>query len=243
MKNIIKIFVALTIALVLFGCGKKENKKLYVGTNAEYPPFEYLEGDKITGFDIELIEQIAKIIGKDIEIKNMTFDGLLPALQAKTIDLVIAGMVPTEERKKNVSFTDVYHIGSQVMMIKKDNDTIKTFADLKGKKVGVVLGVVADMEVSKMEGLASIERFNNTSETLLALKSGKIDAVVLAHAVAFGYAKQNPDIKVSESEMANDGVAMALRNEDTKLIEEINKALSTLRENGVYDELVKKYFE
>ncbi len=93
--------------IIITTCGsKEENKKIYVGTNAEFAPFEYLEGDKIVGFDIDLVNAIAKEAGFEIEIVDMEFDGLLPALQSKKVDLVIAGMTATEERKKAVEFSD-----------------------------------------------------------------------------------------------------------------------------------------
>ena len=104
-NNILKVIIAFVIVIIaVIGC-KDKSEKLYVGTNAEFEPFEYRESGNIVGFDIELVGEIAKLINAEIEIEDMAFDGLLPALQTKKIDLIIAGMTATEERKKNVNFS------------------------------------------------------------------------------------------------------------------------------------------
>lgn len=115
------------LSMVAFG------KTLYVGTNAEFAPFEYLEKGKVTGFDMELMNALAKEMKMDVKIENMAFDGLLPALQMKKVDVVIAGMTETPERKKAVSFTKPYFKAKQVIITKKGKD-IKDFKELSGKR-------------------------------------------------------------------------------------------------------------
>lgn len=245
-NNILKIIIALSIVLAVFvGCQKKEEKnKIYVGTNAEFEPFEYRDGDKIVGFDVDLINEIAKIIGKDIEFVDMAFDGLLPALQAKKIDIIIAGMTATEDRKQFVNFSDPYYESKQTILVHKDNKDIYGFDSLQGKNVGVVLGYTGDLTVSEMSNV-NVQRYGATSEAVIALKSKKVDAVVLDSEPAKQYFNQNDDLKLVISltdSVSSEEYAIAMRKEDTELLTQVNEALKTIRENGTYDALISKYF-
>jgi len=238
-KHVLRL---LLMASLLMGAVSMAADKLYVGTNAEFEPFEYLKDGKITGFDMDLIAEVAKLTGKEIEIKNIAFDGLLPALQTKKLDIVIAGMTATEERKKSVNFSDTYYISQQMIVLNKEAGTdIKTFDDLPGKIVGVVLGYTGDIAVSEIEGVKSVVRYNGTGEAIMALKAKKVDAVVLDSEPAVKYAGQNPELVTLETDAAKEEYAIALRKEDTKLLEDINKALKTLNENGTTRKLLEKY--
>ena len=217
----------------------KEN--IYVGTNAEFPPFEYLDKGEIAGFDIELMQEIGKVLDADIKIQDMAFDGLLPALQMKKVDVVIAGMTATEERKKTVAFTQPYYTASQVIIVKEGNDTIKSFDDLKGKKVGVMLGFTGDTVVSEIEGV-KVERFNAAYAGIMALNADKVEAVVLDSEPAKNYVKQNQGLKIAEADAAQEEYAIALRKNDKELLEKIEKALAEVKANGTYDKLLEKYF-
>ena len=216
-------------------------EKIYVGTNAEFPPFEYLENGKITGFDIELMNEIGKVLNADIKIQDMAFDGLLPALQLKKVDVVIAGMTATEERMKTVAFTQPYYTASQVIIVKEGDNSIKSFEDLKGKRVGVMLGFTGDTVVSEIEGV-KIERFNAAYAGIMALKADKADAVVLDSEPAKNYVKQNPGLKLAEADVAKEEYAIAIRKNDKALLEKIEKALTEIKANGTYDKLIEKYF-
>ena len=235
------IMISAIIFIAIIGC-EKENKKLYVGTNAEFEPFEYREGENIVGFDIELIGEISKLINKDIEVEDMAFDGLLPALQTKKIDLIIAGMTATEERKKFVNFSESYYKSQQAIVVNKDENGINNFDNLIGKEVGVVLGYTGDIIVSEMANV-KVQRYNATSEAIMALKSKKVQAVVLDYEPAKNYSAQNPELKLIETDSQSEEYAIAIRKEDTQLLNNINKALATLKENGTYDALLNKYFE
>ena len=235
------IMISAIIFIAIIGC-EKENKKLYVGTNAEFEPFEYREGGNIVGFDIELIGEISKLINKDIEVEDMAFDGLLPALQTKKIDLIIAGMTATEERKKFVNFSESYYKSQQAIVVNNDENGINTFDNLVGKDVGVVLGYTGDLIVSKISNV-KIQRYNATSEAIMALKSKKVQAVVLDYEPAKNYSAQNPELKLIETDSQSEEYAIAIRKEDTQLLNDINKALATLKENGTYDTLLNKYFK
>ncbi|MEI0749395.1 basic amino acid ABC transporter substrate-binding protein [Brachyspira pulli] len=242
-NNILKIIIALSIVLAVFvGCQKKEEKnKIYVGTNAEFEPFEYRDGDKIIGFDIDLINEISKIMGFQFEIVDMQFDGLLPALEAKKIDIIIAGMTATEERKQFVNFSDPYYNSKQSIVVQANNTDITSFDNFTGKKVGVVLGYTGDILVSELPNV-EVQKFNTTSETVLALKAQKVDAVVLDYEPAKNYVAQNTELKLVETDAATEEYSIAMRKDDTEFLAKVNEALKTIKENGTYDALISKYF-
>ena len=160
-----KIF--LVLALLIFGvmsCGKKENgdKKLRVGLNAIFAPFEYVENGQVTGFDVDLINEIGKNLGYKVEIIDQSFDGLIPALKAGKIDIIVSGMSSTEERKKSVDFTDEYFKSTQVYLRKKGNIAVNSKESLAGKKVGVQLGTIQELEAKKIKN-ANITNVNITN--------------------------------------------------------------------------------
>lgn len=214
---------------------------LYVGTNAEFAPFEYMEKDEIVGFDIDLINKIGEKIGKEIKIKNIAFDGLLPALQAKKIDLIIAGMTVTPERENFVNFSDNYFIANQVIIVPENNNDIKTLDDLKGKKTGVVLGYTGDLIISKLPEVEKIQ-YNSAPMTIMALTSGKIDAMILDSAPAESYVQKNKGLKIVKVDAEEEKYAIAASKDNVKLVEEINNALKEIKSEGTYDELIIKYF-
>lgn len=240
MKNLLK---KLTVGLMVMALSTAAlaKEKIYVGTNAEFPPFEYLENGEITGFDMELIQEMGKIMDADIKIVDMSFDGLLPALQMKKVDLVIAGMTATEERQKTVAFTQPYYTASQVIIVKDGNQDIKSFDDLKGKEVAVMLGFTGDTVVSEIEGV-KVERFNAAYAGIMALNADKVDAVVLDSEPAKNYVQQNSGLKIVEAASAKEEYAIALRKNDKELLENVEKALVEVKNNGTYNKLLEKYF-
>ncbi|MCF2638408.1 basic amino acid ABC transporter substrate-binding protein [Fusobacterium varium] len=240
MKKFVKSLLmgALVLSLSVSAMAKD---KIFVGTNAEFPPFEYLDKGEVTGFDIELVNELGKVMDADVKVLDMSFDGLLPALQMKKVDLVIAGMTATEERKKTVSFTQPYYTASQVIIVKEGNNSIKSFDDLKGKKVAVMLGFTGDTIVSEIEGV-NIERFNAAYAGIMALQADKVEAVVLDSEPAKNYVKQNPGLVLAEADAEQEEYAIALRKNDKALLEKVEKALAEIKANGTYDALIKKYF-
>ncbi|WP_294066008.1 basic amino acid ABC transporter substrate-binding protein [uncultured Fusobacterium sp.] len=240
MKKFVKSLLmgALVLSLSVSAMAKD---KIFVGTNAEFPPFEYLDKGEVTGFDIELVNELGKVMDADVKVLDMSFDGLLPALQMKKVDLVIAGMTATEERKKTVSFTQPYYTASQVIIVKEGNNSIKSFDDLKGKKVAVMLGFTGDTIVSEIEGV-NVERFNAAYAGIMALQADKVEAVVLDSEPAKNYVKQNPGLVLAEADAEQEEYAIALRKNDKALLEKVEKALAEVKANGTYDALIKKYF-
>jgi ABC-type amino acid transport/signal transduction systems, periplasmic component/domain len=238
-----KIFLMIT--LVIFGiisCGKKDNgeKKLRVGLNAVFAPFEYVENGQVTGFDVDLINEIGKNLGYKVEIIDQSFDGLIPALKAGKIDIIVSGMSSTEERKKSVDFTDDYFVSKETYIRKKGNAAV-TPATLSGKKIGVQLGTIQEIEAKEIKG-ATVVPNESTVNTILDLKAGKIDVIILEKAVAQEYMKKNPEMEIFDEKPAKIGTAMALdKGKNQELIKQINDELKKMKENGKYNELIKKY--
>ena len=172
-------------------------KTLTVGTNAEFPPFEYIGNDgEPEGFDMAVIKAIGKAEGFNVKITNMEFKSLVASLATGSLDAVIAGMTDTPDRRQSVDFSDSYYTATQCIVVKKDS-TITKLADLNGKKIGVQLGTSGDTLVSDYEEDGSgtvVERYNKGNDAILALKQGKIDAVVIDVQPAQSFVKTNSEI-------------------------------------------------
>ncbi|MGL5123321.1 MAG: basic amino acid ABC transporter substrate-binding protein [Fusobacteriaceae bacterium] len=233
--NLLKVLLVCIVASVsVYG------KVLYVGTNAEFEPFEYLDNGKIVGFDIEIMEEVAKIIKMDLKIENMIFDGLLPALQMKKVDVVIAGMTASEDRKKFVGFSEPYYTAKQVLLVREDS-TIKSLDDLKNKKVGAVLGFTGDLILTEIKEI-NVERVSSAVAAIMGLKNKKLEAFILDLAPAENFVKKNKGLKIVNFDIEDEQYAIATRKEDTELLTKINSALKEIKENGTYDKLLSKYF-
>lgn len=240
MKKLVLLFMTF-LSLVSFG----KVEKLYVGTNAEFYPFEYLEDGKIVGFDAELIEAIGKKLNKEIVWKNIAFDGLLPALQSKKIDVIIAGMTATPERKKFVNFSDPYFVSSQMIIVNTDDKKSKditSYESLPNHSVGVVLGYTGDVAVSKLENI-DVQRFNGASEAIMSLITKKVQAVVIDSEPAKNYVKNNKGLKLISTDIAKEEYSIAVSKENKKLAEDINLAYKELVNDGTFEKLITKYFK
>ncbi|MCQ8212020.1 basic amino acid ABC transporter substrate-binding protein [Cetobacterium somerae] len=238
MKNIFKnlvLILMLTIGTLAFA-----KEKLYVGTNAEFPPFEYLDKGEVVGFDIDLVKAIGNKLNMEVVIKDMAFDGLIPALETNKVDIVIAGMTANEERKMAVNFSNPYYTANQVIILKDDNTNIKNFEDLKGKLVGVMLGFTGDVVISEMKDVKS-KKYNASYAAIMELQNSKIDAVVLDSETALNYVKNNKGLKLAETSGEPEEYAIAISKKNTELLNKINTALDELKKDGTYESLLKKY--
>lgn len=245
-KILLLVVLALITAVIVTGCKKNNNKEagvIIVGTNAEFRPFEYMEKNEIKGFDVDLINEIGKLTGKKFQFKHMAFDSLLAAMMSGKIDMIVSGMTATDERRKNVDFSDPYFNAVQSIIVKEGSD-IKTFNDLKGKRIGVVLGYTGDIAVTEKYGKdANITRYAGTGEAIISLISNKIDVAVLDNAPAKSYAEKNKGLVVLDTDLAVEQYSIAMPKGSTELVKEINSALKTLKENGTYYKLLEKYFK
>jgi polar amino acid transport system substrate-binding protein len=228
---------------------QEEVETLKVGTSADFPPFEnheVIDGeDTIVGFDIDLINEIGKEIGVEIEIEDMDFNGLVAAVQSEKIDMAIAGMAPDEERKEKVDFSDPYYYASQTILVKEDAEELTNMDQLKGKQVGSQLGTTSDDVISEFEGV-EVKKFNKVNDAVLDLKNGRLDAVILEDSIADAYVEKNPELKVVVPEGLNEGedpFAIALPKGNEELLNKVNDALQKIKDSGKYDELISKWFE
>jgi polar amino acid transport system substrate-binding protein len=228
------------------GSGTEDKKVLKMATSADYPPFEYIDtakGSEIIGFDIDLANALAEKTGYELEIQDMDFNSLIPALQAKQIDLVLAGMTPTPERKENVDFTDVYYTANHMIVSLKDKE-IKSIEELKGKTIGVQLGSIQEEKATKISEQVElkIENRNKISDLIQELKTGRIDAAIIEDTVANRYFEKDQQLAgftlTSEDEA---GSAIAFQK-DSAVTKEFNDALNEMKENGELEKLVIKWF-
>ena len=236
-----KIFLMFAMIFMFAACGgnKETAQKVYVvGTNAEYPPFEYVENGEIAGFDAEIIKEAAKRMGIEYKWLNTNFDGLIPALQTKKVDIVIAGMSVTPEREKAVNFS-VPYLTSNVAIVTNSKNPIKDMNDLSGKSYGVELGTTKENSARKIDG-AEVVPFSSTTGALVALKSGKIDGMVLDESVSSKYIEKNPEL-VLVGVMEGEPKAAAFNKDDKELMENFSKVLEEMITDGTVAELREKY--
>lgn len=236
-----KIFLLFAMIFMFAACGgnKEAAQKVYVvGTNAEYPPFEYVENGEIAGFDAEIIKEAAKRMGIEYKWLNTNFDGLIPALQTKKVDIVIAGMSVTPEREKAVNFS-VPYLTSNVAIVTNSKNPIKDMNDLSGKSYGVELGTTKEASARKIDG-AEVVPFSSTTGALVALKSGKIDGMVLDESVSSKYIEKNPEL-VLVGIMEGEPKAAAFNKDDKELMENFSKVLEEMITDGTVAELREKY--
>lgn len=248
-----KFFSVLLVAASVFlfaACGSKEETEktaegsdketLVMATNAEFPPYEYYEGDRIIGIDAEFAEAIAEKLGMELKIEDMAFDSIIPAVQGGKADFGAAGMTVNEERETQVDFSDSYYTGRQVIIVAEGNKEIASPDDLSGKKIGVQLGTTGDLFATDDYGDDSIERYNKGFEAVQALAQGKIDAVIIDDQPAKTFVEENQGLQILDTEYVEEQYAMCFKK-GSELISQVNDAIKELKEDGTFDEIVAKY--
>ena len=218
----------------------KAKGTLVMGTNAEFPPFEYRDDKgEIDGFDVAVAKEIAKEIGVELKIEDMAFDSLINALKSGKVDFVAAGMSVTPERQENVDFSDQYYTASQKIIVRKDNTEIKGKDDLEGKRIGVQEGTTGDLEASEITD--KISRFKKGIDAVMDLKNGKIDAVIIDANPAKVFVDKNDDLMILDEQFMEEDYAIAVDKGNKELLDVINKVISDLKKSGKFDELVEQY--
>lgn len=237
-----RIFVILVI-LLIFGSFAL-SKTYIIGTSADFPPFEYVDNGKYVGFDMDLIRSIANLEGFQVEIRDMSFDSLIPALKSGIIDIAIAGMTITPERLKVVDFSTPYWSADQDVIVKKNSNYNLTVL-FGNHKIGVQTGTTGDLWVSdnliKTNILKSIVRYESFIYALQALLNGEIDAVVLDSPVAERFAQTQP-VSIVGIIITNENYGIAVNKGNSELLSKINDGLSKMRSSGQLTALVDKYF-
>ncbi|BBB91718.1 MAG TPA: basic amino acid ABC transporter substrate-binding protein [Methylomusa anaerophila] len=242
------------LTLGLAGCGGQQAAKsaeqsaaktLKVGSDTAFAPFEVQDEKtkEYVGFDMDLIKALGKQMGIPVEVQSMNFDGLIPALEAGNIDMVISAMTITPERAQKVNFSKPYYKSGLSMVVKSDNNTLKSFKDLEGKRIAVQIGTTGADEAKKIKD-AKIREFNTAPEAFLELKAGGVDAVVNDLPVNEYYIAQagGKDAKIVGEPLTSEDYGIATAKKNTELGNKINKALDELKQNGEYEKIYIKWF-
>jgi len=240
-SKIICAAIASAMVLGFAGCAEKEKTTLVMATNAEFPPYEYREGDQIVGIDAEIAKAIADDLGLELVIEDMAFDSIIAAVQSGKADMGVAGMTIDEDRLKNVNFSTPYTTAAQVVIV-KDGSAIASPADLVGKKIGVQLGTTGDIFAGDIEG-ATVERFNKGFEAVQSLTQDKVDAVIIDREPAKVFVTQNVGLVILDEAYTIEEYAIAVAKDNTELLEDINASLEKLKESGELDKIIGKYIK
>ncbi len=247
MKKFLCLIAAMSMALSMAACGEKADDKLTMATNAEFPPYEFMEDNKIVGIDAEIAQAIADKLGKELVIENVDFDSLIPGVQTGKYDFSMAGMTVTEDRLEQVDFSQTYATGIQSIIVKEDSPITSVddlFAEGANHKVGVQLATTGDIYCTgdiEDEGLGTIERYNKGADAVMALTSGKIDCVVIDNEPAKVFVANNEGLKILDTEYIEEDYAIAVAKDNKELLEQIDTALGELIADGTVAEIVEKY--
>ncbi len=221
--------------------------KVVMTTNAEFEPFEYKDGDEITGIDVEIANKIAEKLGVELEISDIAFDSLIPSLNAGKADFIAAGMTATDERRKNVDFSEDYFNASQTIIVTTDSE-ISSREDLNDKVIGVQQGTTGDIYCTNEDGSGDINareirRYPKSMDAVSDLIAGRLDAVVIDDFPANKLVEKNPDkLRLLDEAMTEETYAIAVPM-GSDLVDVINEVITELNESGEMDEIVSSYID
>ncbi len=232
----------LVASLVIPGCNGSGGK-IRVATDATWPPFEYVDDqNKIVGFDIDLMDAIAKKAGLEIEYVNVGFDPLLAGMAAGTYDAAISSITIKPERAASMLFTDPYYVAGQMIVVRTNNTSITGQSSLSGKKLGAQLGTTGESLAKENTSEANVKSYNAIGLAIQDLLNGQVDAVICDTPIAENYVKKNAaDLKIVGGALTSEdyGIAVAKGKED--LLKKLNDALKAVKSEGIIDQLVTKW--
>jgi len=220
----------------------EETKVLKMGTNAAFPPYEYKEGDDFVGIDVEIAEAIAAELGMTLEIVDMEFDSIITSVQQGEVDFGMAGMTITDERLLEVNFTSSYATGVQSVIVAEDSD-IADIDGLAGKKIGVQLGTTGDIYASDDYGSDFVTQYGKGADAVIALKGGDVDAVIIDNEPAKAFVAENEGLTILDTDYAVEDYAIAIKKDNTDLLDDINAVLEKLTDDGTIDAIIGKYIK
>jgi polar amino acid transport system substrate-binding protein len=215
-----------------------------MATSADYPPYEFIDtssgSQEIIGFDVDIAKYITGKLGYQLQINNIDFNGLIPALQSNRADFVMAGMTPTAERKQNVDFSDIYFEAKNTIVSKKGSG-LNNNAALNGKKVGVQLGSIQEGVAKKIQG-ATVVQLNRINEIVQEIKAGRIDAAIMEDTVAQGFITANPELEFTVIPNEGEAGSAIAFPKGSPLLAEFNPVLQEMKSSGEIEKLVNKWF-
>jgi len=237
-----KIIVLLCMIMLVAGCGKKDDSKLIMVTEAGFAPYEYYSNGEIVGVDVDIAKEVAASMGKELVIKDIAFDSIINEVKTGKADFGAAGISYDEKRAKNVDFTINYSTSKQVVIVKNDSG-ITNIGDINGKKIAVQLGSIADTYVSSTYKDASVVRQKKYLAAIEDLNTGKVDCVVMDLLPAEQILKTNSGLKILDGALVEDSYGMIVKKGNKELLDNINKVLEKLKNEGKIDEYIIKHTE
>lgn len=250
-KFLAVLLAALMICVSFVACSSEKTEDtdtntdtqatLTMATNAEFPPYEYKEGDNIVGIDAEVAQAIADKLGMKLEIVDTKFDSIIPGVQSGKYDMGMAGMTVTPEREQSVTFSDSYATGIQSIIVKQGSD-IKSVDDLSNKtKIGVQLGTTGDIYAKDDFGDEAVQEYDKGADAVQALIAGKIDCVIIDNEPAKSFVAANEGLEILKTAYAEEDYAICFKKDNTELQTKVNDALKELIADGTVQKIVDKY--
>ena len=250
MKKIIALLLAVMMVVGLAACASSGNTAtkgvLTMATNAQFPPYEYYEGDKIVGIDAEIAGAIADKLGLELVIEDMEFDSIIEAVKSGKADIGMAGMTVTPERQESVDFTATYATGKQVIIVTEDSEitSVDDLSTVGGYVIGVQRNTTGDLYTTwdlEDAGLATIDRYSKGADAVQALLTGKVDCVVIDNEPAKAFVAEAEGLTILETEYITEDYAGAMSKDNEKLYEDVNTALEELIADGTVQKIIDKY--
>jgi len=220
---------------------------LIAGSSLDFPPFEFIENDKLVGFDIDLIQAIEEVSGEKITVKDVRFNELIPSLRSGKIDLVISGLSITEPRKEVIAFTTSYFDWGEIILAPKDGNSDMTLDDLAGKNIACQVGTHAHdlvRALAEEHPNTQLKAYESLEDVWTAVGEGQAEAAVVEYSLTAYYLTNHPEsnIQMVGKPFAGQPVGIALQKGNQELLEKLNKSLETIMENGTYDRICEKWF-
>lgn len=258
MKKLFAVLLAAMMLLAMVACGNDtsdptptpdptpDTKTLYMATEGTFPPYEYYDGDKLVGIDVDVANAIAEKLGMKLEVVDIAFDSIVSGVQAGKYDMGMAGMTVNEERLEKVNFSDSYATGIQVVIV-KEGGKVKSLDDMAadGVVIGTQSGTTGFLFASDDFGDEKVKGFAKTTDAVEALKNGQVDCVMLDNEPAKALVAANPDagLSILDTAYANEDYAIAINKQNTDLLNQINAALAELKADGTLQGIIDKYIK
>jgi len=231
--------ITLLVLFICVGCSDREDKLIMV-TEASFAPYEYYSDGKIVGVDVDIAQEIATALGKKLVVKDVSFDSIIHEIKSGKADIGVAGISYSEERAKQVDFSDNYTSSKQVILVRV-NSEIDSSDDIKNKKIAVQLGSVADMYVSDIYSSKNIVRQKKYLAAIQDLKDKKVDCVVMDELPAIQIVKQNSDIEILNDVLVEDNYGIIVNKGNVELLKVVNEVIDRLKQEGKIDEFILKH--